>query len=71
MNPPPPLPRPSRTVQGKTIESLMNPRRRGVAPYRVVLGHVRQKLQNTRRRLEELMNARGARRATYNSPSMR
>eukprot|EP00850_Spirogloea_muscicola_P006574 SM000031S11583 [mRNA] locus=s31:530160:538185:+ [translate_table: standard] len=40
------------------MDKLLNPShkdRPDVAPYRVVLGHVRQKLVNTRRRMEELL----------------
>ena len=41
-----------------SMDKLLNPSMIGrpdIAPYRVVLGHVRQKLVNTRRRMEEML----------------
>lgn len=41
-----------------SMDRLLNPSMIGrpdIAPYRVVLGHVRQKLVNTRRRMEEML----------------
>eukprot|EP00245_Coleochaete_scutata_P002535 TRINITY_DN13429_c0_g1_i2.p1 TRINITY_DN13429_c0_g1~~TRINITY_DN13429_c0_g1_i2.p1 ORF type:complete len:1088 (+),score=218.89 TRINITY_DN13429_c0_g1_i2:195-3458(+) len=37
------------------VDKLLNPRKNDVAPYRVVLGHVRQRLVNTKTRMEELL----------------
>ncbi|GBG65571.1 hypothetical protein CBR_g51453 [Chara braunii] len=42
-------------VTSSSVDRLLNPRRPDVAPYRVILGHVRQKLVNTRNRMEELL----------------
>ena len=37
------------------IDRLLNPKTAGQAPYRIVLGDVREKLANTKRRLEDLL----------------
>eukprot|EP00898_Chlorokybus_atmophyticus_P008881 jgi/Chlat1/8995/Chrsp94S08282 len=39
----------------RNIDALLNPKRSFVTPYRVVLTDVRQKLLNTRRRMEDLL----------------
>ncbi|KAL4519094.1 hypothetical protein Ndes2526A_g00199 [Nannochloris sp. 'desiccata'] len=38
-----------------SIDNLIHPRAAGAAPYRIVLGEVRAKLVNTRRRMEDLL----------------
>lgn len=38
-----------------SIDNLMHPRAAGAAPYRIILGEVRAKLVNTRRRMEDLL----------------
>ena len=38
-----------------SIDNLMHPRAAGAAPYRIILGEVRAKLLNTRRRMEDLL----------------
>ena len=38
-----------------SIDNLLHPRAAGAAPYRIVLGEVRAKLLNTRRRMEDLL----------------
>ncbi|KAJ7296741.1 hypothetical protein O6H91_15G022500 [Diphasiastrum complanatum] len=48
----------SESINKSSVDKLLNPSLLGrpdVAPYRIVLGHVRDKLVNTRRRLEELL----------------
>lgn len=38
-----------------SIDNLIHPRAAGAAPYRIILGEVRAKLVNTRRRMEDLL----------------
>ena len=38
-----------------SIDALLHPRHAGATPYRIVLGDVRQKLINTRKRMEDLL----------------
>lgn len=38
-----------------SIDNLLHPRAAGAAPYRIILGEVRAKLVNTRKRMEELL----------------
>ncbi|GAB4814136.1 hypothetical protein N2152v2_001182 [Parachlorella kessleri] len=42
------------------IDALLHPRSGGGTPYRIVLGEVRQKLVNTRRRMEDMLSGLGA-----------
>ncbi|EIE23489.1 putative phosphoenolpyruvate carboxylase [Coccomyxa subellipsoidea C-169] len=38
-----------------SIDALLHPRHHGATPYRIVLGDVRQKLVNTRKRMEDIL----------------
>ncbi|BDA47382.1 probable phosphoenolpyruvate carboxylase [Coccomyxa sp. Obi] len=38
-----------------SIDALLHPRHQGATPYRIVLGDVRQKLVNTRKRMEDIL----------------
>ncbi|EFJ16936.1 hypothetical protein SELMODRAFT_115610 [Selaginella moellendorffii] len=47
------------SISKSSVDKLLNPSATGrpdIAPYRVVLGHIREKLVNTRRRMEELLD---------------
>lgn len=45
----------NKKLRSNVVDAMLNPRFKGATPYRVVLGDIRQKLINTRRRMEDLL----------------